>query len=146
VPESGFRGLLAEVLAAVSHDAPELFRGAGAALGEVDVALEVGDEAFRFETGADGGPVCRDAVDREPRIRLETRADAVVELVDGRSDLLDSVLDGTVRVRGDADAVASLDAALRCLVVGAVRSDRAERAWNRYAVGVRAASDRGETT
>lgn len=143
--ELGFRGLLVEVLAAVSRDAPQLYRDAGVALGGVDVGLEVDGEAFWVETATDGGLVCRDGRDREPRIRLQTRANALVTLVDGNRDLMESVLDDTVRVRGDLEAVASLDAALRCLVVGAVRSDRAERAWGRYVAGIRGVSEEGES-
>ena len=143
--EFGFRGLLVEVLAAVSRDASELYRDAGVALGVVDVGFDVDGEEFLVETGTDGGLVCRDGRDREPRIRLETRASALVTLVDGNRDLIESVLDDTVRVRGDLEAVASLDEALRCLVVGAVRSDRAERAWRRYVAGIGGASKKGES-
>ncbi len=142
--ELGFRGLLVEVLAAVSRDAPEFYREAGDALGEVDAWLAVDGERLLLESKVEGGLVCRDVRDRGPRIRLETEASAVVAMVDGKRDLMESVLDDTVRVRGDLEAVASLDEALRSLVVGAVRSNRAEIAWKRFAAGVRSASEREE--
>jgi hypothetical protein len=144
VHEFGFRALLVEVLVAVRCDAPELYRNAGVALGEVDVGFGIDDEAFFVESRPEGGLVCRDGRDHEPRIRLEAGASAVVAMVDGKRDLIEAVLDDTVGVRGDLEAVASLDEALRCLVAGAVRSDRAQWAWRRYVAGTRRALEQGE--
>jgi hypothetical protein len=83
--------------------------------------LDVGGERFAVEVDGDGLRVRRRGT-LSPAGWVTARRGVVLELIDGRLDLLGAVEAGRLDVRGDVETVLALARALTAFVDGAVRS------------------------
>jgi hypothetical protein len=126
-----FRELVTSVLLAVDRDAPECGRQAAAALGERLAMLRVGDEAITLAARGER-VVVREAPADSAEIELRASARAVVDLVDGRVELLQAIEDARLHVAGTPDDLIAMEAAVRWFIGGAVRSRGPAQAWRRH--------------
>ncbi len=85
------------------------------------VLLEVDGERFAVEARGDGAWAGRRGT-RPATGRVVARDGVVLDLIDGRLDLLGAVEAGRLDVRGDPEAVLRLARALTAFVEGAVRA------------------------
>lgn len=112
---------LGRSLVLLERESPAAFHRLVDALRPCAVRLEVGDERIAVEVRGDRARVLRRGT--RPAAGLVTARDGVVlDLIDGRLDLLGAVEAGRLDVRGDCDAVLRLARALSAFVEGAVRS------------------------
>ncbi|MGE0026633.1 MAG: SCP2 sterol-binding domain-containing protein [Thermoleophilia bacterium] len=101
------------------------------------VLLEVDGERFAVEARGDGAWTGRRAT-RPATGRVTARDGVVLDLIDGRLDLLGAVEAGRLDVRGDPEAVLRLARALSAFVEGAVRAPGLRDLLDEYRAAVRA--------
>ena len=97
------------------------------------VLLRVGGERFAVEVRGDRAWLGRRAT-RPAAGRVDARDGVVLDLIDGRLDLLGAVEAGRLDVRGDPEAVLRLARALTAFVEGAVRAPGLRALLDEYRV------------
>ena len=142
------RELLVDTLDAVEREAPACAREVSRALGERRVAIQIGGEVVTVATHK--GRVTLVPADEAPTIRVTSHSSTVVAVVEGRRPLLDVIEDGELVFVASVDDLLAVDAALRWLVAGAIRSAASPLRWHRYRSSVlrsaHASQPRMETT
>lgn len=103
------------------------------ALGPGAVLLEVDGERFAVEVRGDRAWAGRRAT-RPATGRVVARDGVVLDLIDGRLDLVGAVEAGRLDVRGDPEAVLRLARALTAFVEGAVRAPGLRELLDEYRV------------
>jgi len=126
-----FRELVTAVLSAVERDAPECGRLAAAELSQRCGVLRVDDEVMTLSTRS-GRLVVDVTVSSNPEIEVATTGRAMVDVVDGIESLLDAIERDRMQVTATAEDMLALDAAIRWVVIGAMRCEAATRAWTRH--------------
>lgn len=120
------RSLLGRSLEVLRREQPEHFEGVRRAAAGLVVEIDGGDERFgvRFGEGAFGGIEIVDGEQERQAgvIRVRTRREAVVELVEGVADLREQLRSGRLEVFGPLRGLGRLDEALRWYLHGALRS------------------------
>ncbi len=105
-------------LRAVRAEAPSAYHAMCEALAKRTIGFRVGAETFSLR--GDG----RDVWVADPGVvvtaRVETTARALLDIIDGKTDLLAALLEGRVAARAAADDAAALHEALMAYVHGAV--------------------------
>ena len=119
------RSLLGRSLELLRCEQPEHFDGVRRAAAGLVVEIDGGDERFRvcFGEGAFGGIEIVDCGQERQAgvVRVRTRREAVVELVEGVADLREQLRSGRLEVIGPLRGLGRLDEALRWYVHGALR-------------------------
>jgi hypothetical protein len=125
-----FAELLNGALAAIEREAPHCARDMSRALGAVAVGITVDRDAVCLRAVRD--TVRTTTHDDAAAVHLATSDATVLDLVDGRCDVVDAVELGAVRAWGCAPELEAVDAALRCFLTAAVRSATVRALWARY--------------
>lgn len=126
-----FRELVTTVLLAIERDAPEHSRRAAHALGDRRAVLRVGTEVVTL--AAQAGHVGALPADVEGAdLELVTDREAMIDIVEGASGLLDGVESGRLRLVAEVDDLLAFDDTARWFVAGAVRSPAARLQWSQY--------------
>ncbi len=129
-PEAGFGALIEESLTALRIGQPRAWVGLCAALDGRVLALTVDGETWRV-----GGPGEAVAVRQGAGAavaRLTTTGACLLDLVDGRSTLLDALLSERMLLVGPVDECLRFFDAWRIYLLGAVRSDACAVLLARY--------------
>lgn len=124
-------------LALLRSQAPAAYHRVVDELRHGAVLLEVDGERFAVEARGDGAWTGRRAT-RPATGRVTARDGVVLDLIDGRLDLLGAVEAGRLDVRGDPQAVLRLARALTAFVEGAVRAPGLRALLDEYRAAVRA--------
>ena len=119
VIEDSLESLFADALDVVATDVPEAYARLGDELGDIVLALHLGDERFALRHGQTTPP------QGEADAELTTSATTLAQLVGGRIALTAALADRTITMLGAPRALAAVDRALRLLVHGIVRSPAA---------------------
>lgn len=94
---------------------------------------QVSGERFTLRAAADGSLAVEEGWDAPGTLlEAEVTADAIVRLVDGTTTVERLLADETLVLKGPADAMLALAAALRAFVEGAALSHRQQRWFEEY--------------
>ena len=121
-PHATTAAFVRRALALLRWEAPAAYHRMVDELRPGAVLLEVDGERFAVETRGERAWTGRRA-SRPPTGRVVARDGVVLDLIDGRLDLLGAVEMGRLDVRGDPESVLRLARALTAFVEGAVRAD-----------------------
>jgi hypothetical protein len=119
--------LVADSLAALRREVPDAHRRLGDALGVKIVRFHIGADVFAIRRL--GRDVLVEQSAGAPNVEVETSWTTVIDIVEGRCSLLDSLLERRVAAKGPPDDIASLHQALREYVRGAVRGGSFPDLW-----------------
>jgi hypothetical protein len=123
--------VLSDSLRHLRSEAPQSYQALCAALRDMAVACRVDND--RFTLHSDG----RETWLGEPRAptppQVEASVQAVLDVIDGRRQLVDTLLDGAVAVRARLEDAIRLDDALRTYVHGAALAPSCARLRARLA-------------
>lgn len=108
-------------LGVLAVESPAAYHRLADQLRRAPTGLEVDDESFRVEVQGDLIGVVRRPL-RHGGGRVTAGGAVILDLIDGRTSLLEAVLEGRLNVHGDPDAVLALARGLTAFVEGAVRS------------------------
>ena len=120
-PQATTAAFVRRALALLRSEAPAAYHRMVVELRPGALLLEVGGERFAVEVRGDRAWVGRRA-SRPATGRVTARDGVVIDLIDGRLDLLGAVRAGRLDVRGAPEAVLRLARALGAFVEGAVRA------------------------
>ncbi len=118
-------------LAVLEAEAPAAFLRIVDELRPCAVRLDVDGERFTVEVRDGRARVARRG-GRSPAGWVTARGAVVLDLIDGRLDLLGAVESGALDVRGDCESVLRLARALTAFTEGAVRSPGARALLDEY--------------
>jgi hypothetical protein len=114
--------LVANSLAAIRAECPEAYRRLCAALGGRSARFDVDGEVIFVRSN--GGEVEAGSDARGANVTIEVTAGrrALLDLIDGRQNLEEAVLEGGVDARGGVEDLIALHDGLRWYVAGSVRA------------------------
>lgn len=115
----GFVVFLRESLRDLERDRPDVAARLAATLAALDVSIAVGDESIVLRS--DGEALLLEDPARPARVEVATERTTLLALLDGDLALVDAVLAGRVRLRGEAPDLARFHDALWLYLQGAVR-------------------------
>ena len=132
MPHSTTAGFVRRALDLLRSEAPAAHHRMVDELRPGAVLLQVDGDRFAVEVRGD----------RPVAGRVVARDGAVLDLIDGRLDMLGAVEAGRLDVRGDPEAVLRLARALSAFVEGAVRAPRLRELLDEYRAAQPAAAGR----
>lgn len=135
-PRATTAAFVRRALALLRSQAPAAYHRMVDELRPGAVLLDVDGERFAVEARGDGAWTGRRAT-RPATGRVTARDGVVLDLIDGRLDLLGAVEAGRLDVRGDPQAVLRLARALTAFVDGAVRAPGLRGLLDEYRAAVR---------
>ncbi len=141
MPHSTTAGFVRRALDLLRSEAPAAHHRMVDELRPGAVLLQVDGDRFAVEVRGDRAWVRRRAT-RPVAGRVVARDGAVLDLIDGRLDMLGAVEAGRLDVRGDPEAVLRLARALSAFVEGAVRAPRLRELLDEYRAAQPAAAGR----
>ena len=140
-PQATTAAFVRRALALLRSEAPAAYHRMVDELRPGAVLLEVDGERFAVEVRGDRAWVRRRAT-RPAAGRVVARDGVVLDLIDGRLDLLGAVEAARLDVRGDPEAVLRLARALGAFVEGAVRAPGLRELLDEYRAAQPAAAGR----
>lgn len=118
-PEGSFAFFLGRSLDALARELPAIYLTMCATLAPREVSIRVDGELVSVLCGADQARLL--AVPEQPAVEVVTSRAAIVDLIDARSTLVESVLADRVRLRGKLDDLVAFHDGLIVYLHGAVR-------------------------
>src|SRR5262245_22083058 len=114
--EGSFVRFLDRSLAALRRDLPWMYQRMCGLLAPREVWISVDGEPISVLCGANDLVLA--GVPRDPSVRVETSTPAILDVLEARSTLVDSVLDERVRLRGRPEDLAAFHDGLLAYVEG----------------------------
>ncbi|HHM06060.1 MAG TPA: hypothetical protein ENJ19_10020 [Gammaproteobacteria bacterium] len=119
--------ILAEALEILLDDAPAAYFRVTRELDACIVAIDLSEEHFRLRVNNDRA-VMQGAADsndhQTPTVSVHTSRQLIVDLIDGRRDVLSAFLSRDLSINASLDAVIAASRAMTYFTEGAVRSRR----------------------
>lgn len=123
-------------LGVLAAESPAAYHRLADQLRPAPAGLEVDGESFSIDVRGDRLRVVR-GPPHGPGGRVRAGGEVILDLIDGRTEVLEAVVGGRLDVRGDVEAVLRLARGLGAFVEGAVRAPGLRELLDEYRAAVR---------